>query len=100
MLQRRREGHGVLGEEETELGVILSEAVREDLTGKRTSEQRSERSDRLSHTESWEDAPSGASAHAQARRPPTSTAVPPQLRQDCVATGPWAALRQQGLFLV
>lgn len=55
MLQRRREGHGVLGEEETELGAILSEAVREDLTGKRAFEQRSERSDRLNHTESGED---------------------------------------------
>ena len=37
-----------------ELGVILREAVREDLTGRRTFEQRSERSDRLSHTGSWE----------------------------------------------
>ena len=55
VLQGRREGHAVLGEEEMELGVILSEAVREDLTGKRTFEQRSERSDRLSHTGSWED---------------------------------------------
>lgn len=87
-----------LGEEEMELGVILREAVREDLTGRRTFEQRSERSDRLSHTGAGRVSCWGASAHAPGSAALTSAAVPLRRRQSDLATGAWAAPLRQGLF--
>lgn len=43
MLQRREEGQGVLRGQETGAGASLTRVVREDLTDKTTSEQRSEK---------------------------------------------------------
>lgn len=53
MLQRREEGQGVLRGQETGAGASLTRVVREDLTDKTTSEQRSEKC-RVNHMDIWE----------------------------------------------